>query len=172
MRNDSIWSRPIKVFEKEVFSHSNNGRPQLKPFIRHLEHTNLCNKGVFSFIIISQLWRPIKLKFSQVWYLVHMLRYTKWEDWSLTITKGVQCKQLHEIGSRFAQPSRASSKKHWDRCEYHMFKFCIVSYGHWKFIIIFLLLLTFVWPRLEKLDSISISVSIQFKQHLFPLWWK
>ena len=28
----------------------------------------------------------IELKFSQVCYFMHMLRYTKWEDWSLTIT--------------------------------------------------------------------------------------
>ena len=45
----------------------------------------------FSFIIISQFRRPIVLKFSHVRYFMHMLRYTKWEDWSFTITKGVQC---------------------------------------------------------------------------------
>ena len=34
------------------------------------------NKGVFSFII-SQLQQPIELKFSQVCYFVHLLRYPK-----------------------------------------------------------------------------------------------
>ena len=52
---------------------------------------DLCDKGVFFFHIISQLRRPIEFKFSQVCYCMHMLRYTKWEDWSLTITKGVHC---------------------------------------------------------------------------------
>ena len=52
-------------------------------------HTTSCDKGVYSFIIISQLWRPIELKFSQVCYFMHMLRYSKWEDWSLTITNSV-----------------------------------------------------------------------------------
>ena len=49
------------------------------------KHTTKCNKGVFSFIIISQLRQPIKLKLSQVCHFMHMLRYTKWEHWSLTI---------------------------------------------------------------------------------------
>ena len=44
----------------------------------------------FSYFTISQLsgsnWRPIEFKFSQVCYFMNMLRYTKWEDWSLTIT--------------------------------------------------------------------------------------
>ena len=40
---------------------------------RHLKAHNLCDKGVFSFIIFSQLWQPIELKFSQVCFLMHML---------------------------------------------------------------------------------------------------
>ena len=48
-------------------------------------------QDVFSSIIISQLLRPIEFKFSQVCYFVHMLRHTKWEDWSLTVTNDVQC---------------------------------------------------------------------------------
>ena len=32
-----------------------------------------------------------ELKFSQVRYFMHMLRYSKWEDWSLTITNSVRC---------------------------------------------------------------------------------
>ena len=54
------------------------------------KHTTLCEK-VFSFIIISRLWRPIKLKFPQVCYFMQMLSNTKWEDWSVTITNSVQC---------------------------------------------------------------------------------
>ena len=41
-------------------------------------------------IIVSLLQRPIEITFSQVCYFVQMFRYTKWENWSLTITKGVQ----------------------------------------------------------------------------------
>ena len=50
-----------------------------------------CDKGVFSVIIISQLRRPIEFQFSQVCYFMQKLRYTKWEDWSLTINNSVQC---------------------------------------------------------------------------------
>ena len=41
-------------------------------------------------MIVSQLRKPIKSKFTQVCYFKHMLGYTKWEYWSLTITKSVQ----------------------------------------------------------------------------------
>ena len=58
------------------------------------KHTTLCDKGVFSFIIISQLRRRIKLKFSQVCYFMCLLRNTgeKWEDaglWQLSIVSTV-----------------------------------------------------------------------------------
>ena len=46
---------------------------------KHLNTHNFVWKGCFSFVIISQLRRPIKLKFSQVCYIIHMLRYSKWE---------------------------------------------------------------------------------------------
>ena len=57
------------------------------------KHTTSCDMNVFSFIIISQLRRPIEFKLSQVCYFMHtcMLRYNKCEDWSMTITKCVQC---------------------------------------------------------------------------------
>ena len=52
--------------------------------IKHLKAHNFvwpwCDKGVFSFINIPQLQRPIELKFSQVCYFMHMLRYTNCED--------------------------------------------------------------------------------------------
>ena len=52
---------------------------------RHLKAYNFCDT------ILSQLRWPFESNFSQVCYFVHMLRYTKWEDWSLTITNSVQC---------------------------------------------------------------------------------
>ena len=95
MRNGSLWSNV--VFEKEVtfdeldFETSYLDLEVLKSSI--WKHTTLCDKGVFSFIIMSQLRQPIDLKFSQVCYFIHMLRYIEWEDWSLTITNSVQCLQ-------------------------------------------------------------------------------
>ena len=41
-------------------------------------------------IIFSQLWWPIEPKFSQACYFMLMMGYTKWEHWSLIITKRVQ----------------------------------------------------------------------------------
>ena len=61
------------------------------------KHTTMCAKDVFSSINISNLRRPIEFKFLQVCYFVYTLRYTKWEDWSLTITKGVQCLKLVQV---------------------------------------------------------------------------
>ena len=57
-------------------------------------------QGCFSFIVISQLRRPIELKFSQVCYVMHMLRYTG-EDWSLTILPivSVSLKPLDTFGT-------------------------------------------------------------------------
>ena len=46
------------------------------------KHTTSCDKGLFSFIIISQLRQPIELK-GMLCY-AYMLRYTKWGDWSMT----------------------------------------------------------------------------------------
>ena len=54
------------------------------------KHTFSFDRGVYS-IIISQLQQPIEFKIFTGFYFVHMFRNTKWEDWSLTITKGVQC---------------------------------------------------------------------------------
>ena len=88
MRNGSLWSDVI--FEKEVIFHEFDLETSDLEFevtkSSIWKHTTSCDQGVFSNIIISQLWRPIELKFSQVCYFMHMLRYTKWEDWSLTIT--------------------------------------------------------------------------------------
>ena len=87
VRNSSLWSNV--VFKKEVIFHEFDFETSDLEFevskSSIWKHTTSCDKGVFSFIIISQLRRPIELKFSQVCYFMHMLRYTKWEDWSLTI---------------------------------------------------------------------------------------
>ena len=88
MRNGYLWVN--LVFEREVifyefdFETSDLEFEVSKSSI--WEHTTSCDNGVFSFIIISQLRRPIELKFSQVCYVMPLLRYTKWEYWSLTIT--------------------------------------------------------------------------------------
>ena len=67
MRNGSIWSNI--VFDKEVISHSHNKTLQLKPFIMHLKAHKVCNKGVFSLIIL--------LSPNFYWFLiVCMLGYT------------------------------------------------------------------------------------------------
>ena len=83
VRNGSLWSDI--VFEKEVsvrefgFKTSDLEFEVSKSSI--WKHT-LCDTVFFSSIIIWQLWRPIELKFSQVCYSMHFLRYIKWEDWS------------------------------------------------------------------------------------------
>ena len=72
------------VFEKEVIFHEfdfETSSLELEVSKSNIwTHTDSCDKGVFYFIIISQLRRPIELKFSQVCYFMHMLRYTKCED--------------------------------------------------------------------------------------------
>ena len=39
----------------------------------------------FSFTILLQLRWPMEPKFSQICYAMHMMGYTEWEDWSLTM---------------------------------------------------------------------------------------
>ena len=78
VRNSSLWSDV--VFEKEAISLEFD-----------LETSSLEFDSVFSFINISQIRQPIDLKFAQVCFFMHMLRYTKWEDWSLTITNIIYC---------------------------------------------------------------------------------
>ena len=69
MGRGSLWSDV--VFEKEVifqefdFTTSELDFEVSKSSI--WKHTTLCDKGVFSFIGISQLRWPIELKFSQVY---------------------------------------------------------------------------------------------------------
>ena len=90
----ALWSNV--VFEKGVISHHNKTKQNFLPgaFYSYLKATILYNKGV----IFLQLWWPIEFKFSQVCYCMHMLGYTKWEYWSLTITKGVHVFKIWIIG--------------------------------------------------------------------------
>ena len=84
MRNSSLWSNV--VFEKGVISQSNiKILHAWSYFLDNSKHTNFWNNGVFSFIILLQLWWLIESKLSQ-FFCLHMLGYTKWEYWSLTIT--------------------------------------------------------------------------------------
>ena len=48
-------------------------------------------QGCFSHIIFEQLRWPTEPKFSKVCNFMHMLGNTKWEYWSLTFTKRIQC---------------------------------------------------------------------------------
>ena len=88
VENDPFWSNI--VFEKEVISSLYNKTLLARSLLLLSESTQIfSNKGVFSFIILSHLWWPIEPKFSQDCYLMVMMGCTKWEDWSLTITKPV-----------------------------------------------------------------------------------
>ena len=56
MKNGSLWSNT--VFEKEVISHSNNKRLQLKPFIMHLKAHKVMQQGcVFFHYSLATLMR-------------------------------------------------------------------------------------------------------------------
>ena len=74
MRKSSLWSNV--VFEKEVIFHEFDLRaPKYLEFevskSSVSKHTTFCGKGVFTFIVISKLHRPLELKFSQVCYFMH-----------------------------------------------------------------------------------------------------
>ena len=76
VRNGSLWSDV--VFEKGVNFHEFDFETSDLEFgvskSNIWKHTTSCYNGVFSFIVISQLRRPIiELKFSQVCYF---MRYT------------------------------------------------------------------------------------------------
>ena len=57
------------------------------------KHKTLCDKGIFSFIIILQLWQPIELKFSQA----NVILSIRWDTivirlvFGNIITKNAQC---------------------------------------------------------------------------------
>ena len=125
MRNGwALWSNV--VFKKEVICHWNIWIWFQDLWIRfwgleikHLKAHNFVWQ-VCSFIIILQLRPPIELKFSQVCYFIHVLSYTKWEDWSLTITNCVQCLlKLHSDHSRTKRVTRLPAC--WQSmCFYHV----------------------------------------------------
>ena len=99
VRNGSLWSNVD--FEKEVIFHEFDFETLDLEFevskSSIWKHTTLCDKRGFCFIIISQLRRH-ELKFSQVCYFMHMLRYTneKTGFWQLPIGSSV-FKQLYEF---------------------------------------------------------------------------
>ena len=69
---------------------SNNNRLQLKPLIVHLKAHNVVQRGCFFLSLFSWTSRTNwAYKCSQVCYFKHMLGYTKWDYWSLTITKRI-----------------------------------------------------------------------------------
>ena len=85
LRNGSLWSNVF--FEKRYFAHQHVKRLQPKPFIIHLKAHKVMQQGCFSFIILLPLWWPMSPNFHRSCYFMHMLRYTKWEYWSLPFTK-------------------------------------------------------------------------------------
>ena len=91
--NGSLWSNVVG--KKEVISHSSNKRLQgLKHFIMASESPHFVKQGCL-FLHCSS-YRTVMTDCVQIFsellrcYAI-MLGYTKWEHWSWTITKGVQC---------------------------------------------------------------------------------
>ena len=97
MRNGSLWSGV--VFEQEVTFHEFDFQTSSLecevPKSSIWKHTTSCDKGVLFFH--SYLATPTTNQaqiFTGFNYFMHMLRYSKWEAWSLTITKvspGFKC---------------------------------------------------------------------------------
>ena len=74
--------------------------------IKHLKAHNFVWQGCFSFIIISQLWRPTELKFSQVCYFIHICWDTPSEKtglWQLTIVSRVFKTKQRFYGSLYRE---------------------------------------------------------------------
>ena len=91
MRNCYLWSNV--VFEKEVISHLilKDFRPErLQPFIMQMKANKFVQQWCFflhhSLATSMTNWES---KFHR--FVILCLGYTKWEYWSLTIIKGVQC---------------------------------------------------------------------------------
>ena len=87
MRNSSLWS--IEVFEKEVISQQNSWitfeTSRVRSRNQASESTQVCGTGVFFLSLFSPNFNDqLSSNFHRFVYLC-MLRYTKWEDWSLTI---------------------------------------------------------------------------------------
>ena len=87
VRNGFLWSNI--VFVKEVTSHSNIKRLQAWSFLVIIwMHTN-CATRVFFLLLFSCNFDIDQLSLNFHRFVI-MLGYTKWEYWSLTITKVVQ----------------------------------------------------------------------------------
>ena len=81
----------VNSFEKEVNSHSNNKRLQLKPFIMHLKAHKVLQQECFFLSLFSCNRRPIQPKCVQDCYVLHVGIHIKWEYWYLKITERDQC---------------------------------------------------------------------------------
>ena len=112
MWNCSLWSNV--VFKKEVIFKLNL-RPQLRSGIQASESTQLMRQGCFFFhyslttsttnwvqiftfyayVEVYQVRRLVFDNYQRCPVFLRMLRYTRWEDWSLTITNSVQCLWLN-----------------------------------------------------------------------------
>ena len=92
MRNSSLWSDV--VFEKEVIFHEfdfETSRLEFEVSKSSIwKHTTSCDKGVFFFhsylATPTTNWAQI---FTGLLFYAYVERYTKWEDWSLTIINSV-----------------------------------------------------------------------------------
>ena len=76
MGNNSLWSN-VFIWDRGNFSLKYFNMKEtsgLKPISGIWKHTQLCNKGVFFFIVFLQLRWPIELKLSQICYLMHIIQ--------------------------------------------------------------------------------------------------
>ena len=79
-----------KRLEKQVISHGFDFDTSKFDFevskLSIWKHTTSCDKGAFLSLLSRNFDESIEFKCLRVCYFVHMFRYTKWEDLSLTIT--------------------------------------------------------------------------------------
>ena len=104
LRNGSLWSNVhMYTFWERGHKIAQILRLQAWSLLLGIwwKHTNLCNKGVFSFTFLMQCRWPhdddqmmTKVFKGLLFYILCIGLWcgnTKWECWSLRITKGVQC---------------------------------------------------------------------------------
>ena len=84
VRNGSLWSKVV-FYAGGKFSLKQLNSSGLKPLTMHLKAHKLVQQVCFFFDC------------SLADYCMHMLRYTKWEYWSLTITTGAKAKIANSV---------------------------------------------------------------------------
>ena len=72
-------------------------------------HQSCATRVFFVLIILLRLLWPIEPKCSQVCYFLHTLGFTRWEYWSLTFAKRVQCLQEPIISQQYFPSSSQTS---------------------------------------------------------------